>query len=265
MASCKILTVANQKGGTAKTSTVINLAYALSMQGKRVLVCDFDPQANLSMCFGIESPDELEVSAYQVMKALINDEVLPNKSDYILSNGKLDIIPSNINLSLTEINLRDEMGGERTLSELLEPLRKDYDFIIIDTNPYLGLLTINALAACDSVLIPVSPQLWSATGLRDLIKIIVKVRRKFNPQIMVEGILLTMCDERTNLYKNVKHLVGEYLSDKVSIFRTEIPTTVKVGEANFHSLSVMELDPNNKAAIAYIKFAQEVIENVRTS
>lgn len=264
MANCKILTVANQKGGTAKTSTVINLAYALSMKGKKVLVCDFDPQANLSMCFGIEYPDELKMSVHHVMTALLNDEELPDKKEYIISNGKLDIIPSNINLSITEINLRDELGGERTLSTLLETLRPDYDVIIIDTNPYLGMLTINALAACDRVLIPVSTQLWSATGLNDLMKIIVKVKKKINPQIMVEGILLTMCDERTNLYREVKALVKESFLDKVNIFKSEIPTTVKVGEANFRSLSVMELNPKNKAAIAYAKFAQEVIENVST-
>lgn len=260
MNKCKIIAVANQKGGTGKTTTASNLGRALANEGKKVLMVDFDPQANLTMSAGIHHPDEVPLSMHDILMHIMDDRVLPGKSDYIQHIDTLDIIPSNINLSITEINLRDELGGERVLSALLEPLREDYEYIVIDTNPYLGLLTINALAACDSVVIPVSPQLWSATGLTDLLRTIFKVRKKINSRIEIEGILLTMCDERTNLFKEVKGLIDEYYNGKVNIFGVRIPATVKVGEANYYSRSVMEFDPSNKAATAYTDFAKEIMQ-----
>ena len=263
--NCKIICIANQKGGVAKTSTVMNLGYALARGGKSVLIVDCDPQANLSMGFGIERPDELEVSMCDVLSMLMKGEELPGMSKYIRKGSRpgmvLDIIPANQNLSVTEINLRNEMGGEHTLAELLNPLRVHYQYIILDTNPYLGLLTINALAACDEVVIPVSPQLWSATGLTDLLQTIFKVKRKINPNITIGGILLTICDERTKLYRDAKALVDESYGGRVRIFESHIPNTVKVGEANYSSLSVMEHDPNGRASIAYANFAKEVLNN----
>ena len=259
MEKCKIVAIANQKGGTGKSTTASNMGNALACEGKRVLLVDFDPQANLSMSFGIEQPDELPVSMHNVLSLVMEGDEFPEDFNYIVHGERLDIIPSNINLSITEINLRDEMGGERTLSELLEPLRVSYDFIVIDTNPYLGMLTINALAACDSVIIPASPQLWSATGLTDLLQTIIKVKRKINPRIEVEGILLTMCDERTNLYKEAKKLLDDSYGDSLKIFDTHIPSTVKVGEANYSSRCIMDYDSKSKAALAYKDFAKEVI------
>jgi len=258
MEKSKIITVANQKGGTGKTTTACNLGNALADMGEKVLLVDFDPQSNLSMSFGIERPDELEMPMHKILSLIMDGETLPDKSEYIVHGERLDIIPCNINLSVTEINLRDELGGEHTLKELLDPLRSDYDRIIIDTNPYLGLLTINALAACDEVIIPVSPQLWSATGLTDLLQTIFKVKRKINPRINVAGILLTICDERTRLFRDAKSLLDEHYGDKIKIFNTHIPNTVKVGEANYASRSIIDYDANSKAAFAYKAFAKEV-------
>jgi chromosome partitioning protein len=141
---------------------------------------------------------------------------------------------------------------------MLEPLRSDYNYILIDTNPYLGLLTINALAACDEVIIPASPQLWSATGLTDLIQTIFKVKRKINSRIEIAGILLTICNERTNLFKDVKNLLAESYANKIKIFDTYIPNTVKIGEANYSSSSILDYEPTSKAAVAYTEFAKEV-------
>jgi chromosome partitioning protein len=261
MEKSKIMTIANQKGGTGKTTSACNLAHALADMGKRVLMVDFDPQSNLSMSFGIENPDELDVSMHNILTHIMDGDTLPDRSTYIIHGEKLDIIPCNINLSVTEINLRDEMGGEHTLSQLLEPLREYYDYIIIDTNPYLGLLTINALAACDEVIIPVSPQLWSAIGLTDLLQTIFKVKRKINQRITIAGILLTICDERTRLYREAKNLLDENYGDKIKIFKTNIPNTIKVGEANYASRSIIEYNPTSKAAIAYSAFAKEVAGN----
>lgn len=255
----KIITVANQKGGTGKTTTVRNLGEALAKSGHRVLLVDFDPQANLSMSCGVETPDELHTAMDHIMGLMMDDDMLPAPADYIMSCGNVDLIPANIDLSVTEINLRDEMGGERTLSGLLEPLRSVYDYIIIDTNSYLGLLTINALAACDSVVIPVSPQLWSATGLRDLLQTIAKVKRKINPRIEVDGILLTMCDIRTRLYRETKSLLDDFCAGQIPIYHALIPYTVRVGEANYNGTSILEHDHDSKASCAYTFFAQEVV------
>jgi chromosome partitioning protein len=265
MPSCKITAIANQKGGVGKTSTTWNLGYALAKEGHRVLLCDFDSQSNLSMVFGIEQPEKLPLTMHNILGMILQGEPLPESSEYIQKGNKpgltLDIIPSNINLAATEINLRDEMGGEHTLSELLNPLREKYSRILIDTSPFLGLLTINALAACDDVIIPVSPQLWSATGLTDLLQTITKIKRKINPKISISGILLTICDERTRLFKEAKALLNENYGEQIKIFDTHIPNTIKVGEANYNSLSVVEHDPNSKAAIAYANLAKEVIGN----
>jgi chromosome partitioning protein len=198
---------------------------------------------------------------HDILPLIMDGEPLPDKSEYIMYGDKLDIIPCNINLAVTEINIRDEMGGEHTLKDLLEPLRQDYNYIIIDTSPYLGLLTINALAACDEVIIPVSPQLWSATGLTDLLQTIFKVKRKINPRIEIAGILLAICDERTRLFRDAKGLLDEHYGDRIKIFNTHIPNTVRVGEANYASRSILDYDAKSKAAHAYMAFAREVSGN----
>jgi len=259
MENAKIIAIANHKGGTGKTTTTYNLGTALAAEGKKVLLVDNDPQSNLTTAFGIDIQEGL-LTLDKTLTLLMDDKELPPSDGYILHGNKFDLIPSDLNLSTTEINLRDELGGERTLSTLLEPLREQYQYILIDTNPSLGMLTINALAACDSVIIPVSPQLWSATGLTSLLDIILKVRKKINPRITVSGILITMIAEHTLLYREAMELLGEYFGGKIGVFGSKIPQTVGVGRANFYSQSIIDFDNKNKAAVAYAELAKEVIE-----
>lgn len=261
MAKGKIVVVANQKGGVAKTTTVRNLSHSLAELGKRVLAVDFDPQFNLTTCFGIVNPNELEHTTATLMTSMLNDDEIPMKKEYIYSIGKIDLIPSSIQLSVVDANLRLEMGSERLLSNLLEPLRDDYDYIIVDTNPSLGTLTISALTAADEVIIPVDTELVAVMGLQELIKIILKIKRRLNPRIQFGGILLTMCDKRTNLYKEISEQVETAYRSGMRIFDSQIPATVKVGEANRRGLSVLEYDRNSTAAQAYMDLAREVLAN----
>ena len=265
MNNCKIIAVANQKGGTAKSTTACNLSNALAAAGHRVLCADMDPQANLSMSLGIERPNELGASMHSILSFIMQkdfDGVLPDKSEYIISGKNLDIIPSNTNLLVTEMNLRNEIGSERVLSELLESLRFDYTYIVIDTSTAMGNLTINALAACDSVIIPVCPEKWAADGVVEVLQTISRIKRKINPRIEVEGILMTICDERTGLFKDTKALLDDICKDRVKdrlrVFNTRIPRTVGIGKANYSNISIIEFDKRSKAAIAYVKLAEEV-------
>ena len=258
---CKIMVVANQKGGVAKTSTVRNLSYSIAELGKRVLAVDFDAQFNLTTCFGIENPNELKHTIATLMTSMLDDEEIPSKKEYIISIGKVDLIPSSIQLSVVDANLRLEMGSDRILSNLLESLRNDYDYIIVDTCPSLGTLTINALTAADNVIIPVNPQLLAVMGLQELTKTILKIKRRLNPRIEFGGILLTMCDKRTNLYKEISAQVDAAYRNGMRIFDSQIPSTVKVGEANCCGMSVLEYDKKCPAGQAYMELAREVLED----
>lgn len=256
---CKIIVVAAQKGGVGKTSTVRNLSYSLAEIGKRVLAVDFDPQFSLSTCFGIDDPDKQEHTTATLMTSMLEDEELPPPTAFIRTVGKVDLIPSSIQLSVIEANLRLEMGSEHLFANLLESLRGDYDYIIVDTCPSLGTLTISALTAADEVMIPVNPQLLAVMGLQELTKTILKIKRRLNPKIRFGGILFTMCDKRTNLYKEISGQVDAAYRSGMRIFDSRIPTTVKVGEANGLGLSVMEYDSKSPAALAYMELAKEVL------
>ena len=260
---CRTIAIANQKGGVGKTTTAFNLGYNLAKKGRKTLLVDFDPQGNLSLAFGIESPDELNPSINDLLNLVMSDEELPERETFIHrhrnGNLPLDIVPSNIKLVAGERNLVNAVSGNTTLRELLAPLKESYDNIIIDTNPFLGMLTINALTACDEVVIPVSLQLWSATGLQDLIQTINMVRKKLNPGLTINGILMTMGDERTNLCRAAQKFIVDQYGRNIRIFGTSIPHSTKVGEANYVSSPVSEQNPTGKAALAYEAFAEEVL------
>lgn len=254
----KIIVIGSQKGGVGKTTTTLNLAYSLKEMGKKVLTVDFDSQANLTTCYGIEDTGALEYAIGHLMMAQIEEEFPENFEDYIQSREGVDYIPSSIYLSVVDAKLRTEMGAERMLAEVLEPLRSRYDYILIDTCPALGMLTINALAAADEVIITVNPQLLAMMGLQDFIRTVKKVRSRLNDRLQISGILLTMCDARTNLCKVITEQLTETFDGQIRIFKSIIPNTVKVGESIYYSEPLLEYAPENKACKAYRNLAEEV-------
>ena len=235
------------------------MAYSLASMGKKVLAIDFDSQANLTTCFGVEDPAAVPVTIGHLMMAQIDDEEFPESSEYIMSRNEVDFIPSSMVLSAVDAKLRLEMGAERMLANILDPLRESYDYLVIDTCPALGALTIDALAAADGVVITVNPQLLAMMGLQEFLKTIKKIKNRINPKLEVEGILLTMCEARTNLCKVISEQVAETFEGQIRIFESKIPNTVKVGESVYYSEPLLEYAPHTKACKAYLDFGKELI------
>lgn len=257
----KIMAVVNQKGGVGKTTTTLNLGYALANQGKKVLLIDLDPQGSLTISLGVDNNDELQNTIANLMGLAIEDNSLPGKEEYIMHIGKLDLIPCNIELSAIEVSLVNAMSREMILKYIIQNFRDDYEYIIIDCSPSLGMLTINALAACSSVIIPVTPEYLSAKGLELLLMTILRTKKRINPDIQIDGILLTMYVERMNLPRAIKQMIEDAYGQQLHIYHNCIPKSVKVGESTLQSKSVIEYDKKNKVSIAYEEFAQEVLEN----
>ena len=252
----KIYMIGAMKGGVGKSVSVFNLAYSLQKRGKRVLAVDFDPQANLTTCFGAE---DVDVAVGDLMMAVIEDEELPEREEYIWERNGVDFIPSSIQLSAVEAKLRLEIGTEKMLATILEPLKGDYDYILIDTSPSLGALNINAMVAADEVIVTVNPQLLAMMGLQDFLKSVKKIKSRLNEKLNVAGILLTMCHARTILCKTITEQVAETFQGQIRIFESKIPNTVKVGESVYYSEPLIEYAPDSNACRAYNKLAGEVI------
>lgn len=259
--SGKIVMIGSMKGGVSKTVTTFNLAYSLSKLGKKVLAVDFDSQANLSTCLGVENVTAVPVTIGNLMLAQIEEEELPERSEYIQTRNGVDYISSSMVLSAVDAKLHLEMGSEKMLSDILETLRDSYDYILIDTSPSLGALTINAMSVADEVLITVNPQLLAMMGLQDFLKTVKKIKNRINSRLSVAGILLTMCDSRTNLCKVITEEVTETFEGQIKIFESMIPNTVKVGESVYYSEPLVEYAPDSKACVAYNNLAKELIEN----
>lgn len=255
----KVIMVGATKGGVGKTTTVFNLAYSLAAKGEKVLAIDFDAQANLSSCLGIANPATVPVTIGDLMMLCMDDEALPNAEEYVHHRNGVDFIPASMILSAADGKLRMEMGAEKMLANILDPLKPKYDWILIDTCPSLGPLTINALAAADGVIIAANPQFLAMMGLQDFLKTVRKIKTRLNSKLQVEGILMTMCDERTNLCKIVTQQVTETFGGKIRVYKNRIPHTVKVGESIYYSQPLLEYAPDNKACVAYQEFAKEVL------
>ncbi len=257
----KIIAIVNQKGGTAKTTTCENLGIGLAQAGKKVLLVDFDPQGSLSIALGYPEPDELYPTVSDMLENVVRDCPAAPETGILHHEEGVDLMPANIALSGLEVSLVNALSRETILKQYLETVREKYDYILLDCMPSLGMLTVNALAASDSVLIPVQAQYLSAKGMEQLLCTVNKIRRQINPKIKFEGILLTMVDKRTNYAKEISSLVREIYGGKIKVFETDIPHSVRAAEISAEGKSIFKHDPKGKVAEAYRILTKEVIEN----
>jgi chromosome partitioning protein len=260
MEDCKVIAITNQKGGVGKTTTAVNLGIGLARSGKKVLLVDADPQGSLTVSLGIKTPDELPISIATLMQDIIEDKAIPEDSGIIHHAEGVDLLPSNIELSAFEVGLINVMSREYVLRDTLEPLKKQYDHILIDCMPSLGMMTINALVAADSVMIPSQASYLSTKGLYLLMRSISKVKRQINPKLRIDGVLLTMVDSRTNNAKTIINSLRQ-TGDNLRIFDTEIPFSVRAAETSIEGKSIFAYDGNGKVAAAYEQLTKEVMDN----
>lgn len=247
-----IIAVANQKGGVGKTTTSVNLAACLTDLGQRVLLIDMDAQGNATSGIGIKKPD-IKQDVYDV---LINDVPL---EDVVMHTQRqnLDVVPATIRLSGAEIELTSQMAREKRLADACVLAKDVYDYVLIDCPPSLGLLTINAFTTCDSILIPVQSEYYALEGLNQLMNTVKLVQRHFNPDLKIEGVLMTMLDSRTNLGNQVVEEVKKYFGD--TVYQTIIPRNVRLSEAPSYGLPIVDYDEKSKGAIEYQALAKEVL------
>jgi chromosome partitioning protein len=261
MSTAQTIAVVNQKGGTAKPTTVENLGIGLAREGKKVLLVDTDPQESLTISLGYPRPDDMEVTLTDLLHRTIREAPL-NGTDGILHQQEgVDLIPANISLAGLEVSLVNTMNRERILKQFLEPFRKKYDYILLDCMPSLGMLTVNALAAADTTIIPVQANYLSAKGLEQLLQTINKVKRQINPKLRIEGILLTMVDGRTNYGREISSLIRDTYGGYIKIFNSEIPRSVRAAEISAEGKSIFLHDPKGKVAEAYQNLTKEVMTN----
>lgn len=263
MPKCEVIAIANQKGGVGKTTTTFNLGVALAHAGKRVLLVDSDPQGDLTTYMGIHDPDNIPVTLSTLMERSIKDEDINSKEAILKHDEGIDLIPSNLELSSMEVSLVNAMSREFTLRNCLSDIKDKYDYVLIDCMPSLGMITINALACADKVIIPVQSEFLAAKGMSHLLNTVLKVRKQINPNLKVGGILLTMVDGRTNLSKDIANELKSTYGTVFKLYDNQIPRGVKAAESSRMGESVLSYDSSSKVAQSYIDFAKEVLDYER--
>lgn len=257
--AAKIYAICNQKGGCAKTVTSVNLGIGLAREGKKVLLVDVDAQGSLTASLGYRQPDQMETTLATILGGIINDSPLPKDSGILHHGEGVDLLPANIELSGMEVTLVNTMSRETVLREYLKTVRDAYDAVILDCMPSLGMLTINALAAADEVLIPVQAAYLSIKGLEQLLRTVANVKRKINPALSIAGILVTMADMRTNYARDIVELLHGTYDGRIRIFGSIIPLSVRAAETSAEGRSIYLHDPVGKVSAAYAAFTREVL------
>lgn len=255
----KVYCVCNQKGGCAKTVTTVNLGIGLAREGRRVLLLDIDSQGSLTASLGCQQPDQLSLTLADALKAVIEETPFGCGEGILHHSEGIDFLPANIELSGMEVTLVNAMSRETVLRRYLETVKENYDVIILDCMPSLGMLTINALAASDEIIIPVQPQFLSIKGLEQLVRTIAQVKRQINPGLSIAGILVAMADMRTNYAKEIVELLHNAYGGKLRIFDSIILLSVRAAETSAEGKSIYLHDPAGKVAAAYASLTREVM------
>ena len=255
----KVIAIVNEKGGVGKTTTATTISYLLGKQGKKVLLIDFDGQANSTMIMGDKNPNEIETTISTLINKVITKESLPPKEDYIIKNKGIDLIPANSNLFTLERNLCNINFREYILQSLINEIKIDYDYIIIDCMPQIGTPMINVMMASDSLIIPTQAEILSAKGLSELVKHYLTIKN-INRKLSIDGILITMDTKNTIASKEVKKILNESFKQHINIFDIVIPRSTKVSEANIYKQTICEYMPENAVSKAYEQLVQEMMK-----